>query len=136
MIPSLKAGAVYFAIVFAAGSVLGTLRFLIVRPAVGETAAVLIELPIMLAISWFTCAWITRRCAVSSHPGARAFMGAAAFLLLMAAEFALSASVFGRSMSEFAASLATAAGMIGLAGQIAFATFPLLQITAGRALRG
>jgi hypothetical protein len=127
MLSALKAGLLYFAIVFAAGFILGTLRLLLVVPALGQAAAVLIELPIMLAISWVACASVVRRWSVLPNVRDRAFMGATAFLLLMTAELALSVLLFGRSPAEFATSLATPSGGIGLAGQIAFAVFPLLQ---------
>jgi hypothetical protein len=69
-----------------------------------------------------------RRFSVPARVRDRALMGVVAFLLLMTAEFALSVSVFGRSGAEFMASLTTAAGMIGLAGQVFFATFPIAQL--------
>ena len=125
---ALKAGLIYFALVFAAGFVLGTGRVLLLAPAAGEIAAVLIELPIMLAISWFACGWVIRRHSDPRLLGARAITGAAAFVLLMLAELALAIFVFGRSVDVFLGSFETPAGAIGLAGQIAFAIFPLLQL--------
>jgi hypothetical protein len=124
---ALKAGFAYFAIVFAAGFVLGTVRTLWLVRTVGEVAAVLIELPIILAVSWFACIWVVRSFAVPRSTRHRALVGGIAFLLLMLAELCLAVLLFGRSPEEFAASLATPAGVIGLAGQIAFATFPLLE---------
>jgi hypothetical protein len=124
---AIRAGSVYFAIVFAAGFVLGTGRTLWVVGAVGEVAAVLIELPIILAISWFACARVVRRYAVPQNARDGALMGATALLLLMIAELGLAVFLFGRPPAEFATSLATPAGALGLAGQIAFATFPLVQ---------
>lgn len=131
MIPAAKAGFFYFAVVFAAGFVLGTLRVLVVAPVFGEIGAVLIELPIILAISWFACSLIVQRLSVPPRVSDRALMGAGAFVLLMMAELALSVVIFGRSPAEFANSLATLPGALGLAGQIAFATFPLLQSRLG-----
>jgi len=48
IVPAIK----YWAAVFLIGFVLGTLRVLFVAPSVGETAAVLAEMPFMLAASW------------------------------------------------------------------------------------
>jgi len=61
MAAALKAGAAYFAIVFAAGFVLGTARVLALLPFVGETAAVLIEAPLMVLASWIVSWWLTAR---------------------------------------------------------------------------
>ena len=56
-----RAGAAYFAIVFAVGFVLGALRVTFLAPAVGPLPAVALELPVMLAASWWTCGWLMRR---------------------------------------------------------------------------
>ena len=45
------AATLYFAATFAAGFALGTFRTLFLAPRVGEFVAVLIELPIMLAVA-------------------------------------------------------------------------------------
>ena len=50
---SLLAGAAYFAVVFATGFALGVVRVLVTAPRLGETGAVLLEVPIILAASWF-----------------------------------------------------------------------------------
>ena len=47
----LKAGAVYFAVVFAVGFVLGTIRTLWVVPRFGARTAELMEMPVMLAVT-------------------------------------------------------------------------------------
>jgi hypothetical protein len=58
MMGSVKAAIGYFAVVFGMGFLLGTLRVLHIAPRLGEEFAVLIELPLMLAISWVACSWI------------------------------------------------------------------------------
>jgi hypothetical protein len=59
-----KAGALYAIIVFVIGFILGTIRVLLVAPRLGETTAVIIEAPIMLAASWFVCRWCVGRLSV------------------------------------------------------------------------
>ena len=125
---ALKAGTIYFALVFAVGFVLGTIRVLAVLPLVGETIAVLIEMPIMLTLSWIACRYIVARSHVPPIPGDRAVMGAVAFALLMVAEIGVSWLLGRRSVSAYLAHYMTAAGALSLAGQIAFATFPALQL--------
>ena len=54
-------------------------------------------------------------------------MGLVAFLVLMSAEVGLGA-VLGRSLVVQFAAYGSAAGAIGLAAQVVFATFPVTQI--------
>jgi hypothetical protein len=124
---ALKAGAAYFALVFAAGFALGTVRVLALVPRLGEFNAVLIEVPVMIAISWFACAFLIRRMAVPATVPARLLMGALAFALLMAAETAVSVLAFGRTVSEHFATYQTARAQVGLAAQAVFALLPLVQ---------
>ena len=55
-------------------------------------------------------------------------MGVTAFLVLMAAKFALGGLVFRRSVSEQLAGYGSVPGAIGLAAKVVFATFPLVQV--------
>lgn len=121
-----KAGVAYFAVVFAAGFVLGTIRTLFLAPHVGPLAAVLVELPLMLAVAWVVCGWLVRRLAVGDAWSGRLLMGIVAFVLLLAAELALSLLLFGGTVTGFLAALGTPEGAAGLAGQVVFAAMPLL----------
>jgi hypothetical protein len=119
----IKAGAVYFAAVFAAGFAMGVIRVLLVIPRVGETVAVCLELPLMLAASWIVCRRVWKR--FPDADPARA--GAWAFGLLMLAELSLSIIIAGRSVEEHFATYRTVHAMLGLVGQIGFAVIPWIQ---------
>jgi hypothetical protein len=56
-----EAGALYAIIVFLMGFIFGTIRVLLLVPRLGETTAVIVEAPIMLAASWFVCRWCVDR---------------------------------------------------------------------------
>jgi len=128
----LAAGLVYFATVFALGFALGTLRVMVLIPGFGESAAVALELPVMLAASWLLCRWCLRGFAVPPRLDDRALMGAVAFGLLMLAELALGMLLFGRTLGEHLATYRTFAGAAGLAAQLLFAAFPVLQLSGDR----
>ena len=118
------AGGVYFFLVFACGFVLGAIRVTFVAPAVGALGATFIELPVMLAISW----WVARRlvaiCEVRNKAGDRLAMGGVAFALLMTAEMALGMAL-GRPLAVQWHDLFQPPGLVGLAGQIVFGLMPL-----------
>src|SRR5208282_1609756 len=59
-----KAGVLYFALVFAVGFVLGAIRTVWVVPHVGTRTAELMEMPIMLAVTIVAARWIVLRLAV------------------------------------------------------------------------
>jgi hypothetical protein len=124
-----EAGAAYFAVVFGVGFLLGTFRVLALAPRFGETAAVMIELPVILAASWLACRWLTARFSVPARPKSRLAMGGLAFALLISAEIGLSILVFGRTLSEYLQSFGTTPTILGLLGQVAFALFPTIQLS-------
>ena len=78
-----KTGAFYAIIVFVVGFILGTIRVLLLAPRLGETIAVIVEAPVILAASWFVCRWCVDRLDVRRTVSARSLMGLAAFLVLM-----------------------------------------------------
>ena len=125
---ALIAGAYYFQIVFAIGFVLGVLRGFMVAPAIGEFSAVAIELPILLAASWLVARRLIGRYKVPAQLQERLMMGGFAFTLLVLVEAALSIFGFGRTLAQHIAHYREPAGLLGLAGQIAFALVPALQL--------
>lgn len=121
------AGISYFAVIFALGFALGTVRVLAIAPRLGETAAVIIELPIMLAASWWVCGRLLHRLGVQPKVADRLTMGGTAFVLLMLAEFGVSVFAFGRTPGEHLATYGSASALLGLTAQIAFAAMPLVR---------
>lgn len=123
-----KSGVIYFAMIFALGFVLGTVRVLWLVPAIGERNAVLAELPVMLTASWFAARWLVQRHRLISLR-ARAVMGLVGFALLMLAELTLAIAAFGQSAADWLNSIFAMPGIIGLSGQILFALMPMLVRT-------
>ena len=123
---ALAAATAYFAIVLSLAFILGVARALVIAPAVGELVAVLIEVPIILFISWRAATWCIGRYAVAARTSDRLMMGLAAFLLLLAVETAMSLLLFGCPLAQQFAADATAAGAIGLLAQGAFGLMPVL----------
>lgn len=121
------AGLAYFAVVFALGFVLGSVRVLLVAPAMGEFIAVLIELPVMVLACWLVSGFWIRQLRIMTV-NAALMMGAVAFFCLMIAEFSLGAQAFERTLSDQLQRWMTIAGALGLSGQIAFALFPWIQV--------
>ena len=100
----LKGGVLYFALVFGAGFMLGTIRTLWVVPRFGTRIAELMEMPIMLIVTIVAARWIALHLAVPFAPLARLGMGAIALVLLLVAEFGLVLWLRGLSIREYLAS--------------------------------
>ncbi|GAB5498348.1 MAG: hypothetical protein PsegKO_06590 [Pseudohongiellaceae bacterium] len=125
---ALKAGLLYFAGVFALGFLLGGARMMLLEPTVGDLMAVIIESPIILALSWLLCRRAIERLQVPAEVSARLLMGGVALTVLLAAEYILATLMFAESPAGFLRNWLTTAGLVGLGGQIVFALFPLLQL--------
>jgi hypothetical protein len=125
----LKPALAYFAPVFAAAFAFGALRVTLIAPAIGALAAVALEVPLVLLLSWLVAGRVLRRWPLS---GTQALaMGGLAFVILMLAEFALAFALSGQTPAAYAATFATAPGaLLGLAGQIGFALIPALRAYA------
>jgi hypothetical protein len=124
--PILKAGVLYFALVFGAGFVLGTIRTLWIVPRLGMRMAELMETPIMLVITILAARWTVRRLAVPSTLPARLCMGCVALGLLLVAEFTLVLWLRGMSIREYFASRDPVAGTVYYVMLGVFAIMPLL----------
>ncbi|HXM23331.1 MAG TPA: hypothetical protein VN948_18895 [Terriglobales bacterium] len=102
--PILKAGVLYFVLVFGPGFVLGTIRTLWVVPRFGTRMAEPMETPIMLVITILAAQWTVRHLAVPSTLPARLGVGFVALGLLLVAEFTLVLWLRGMSIREYFAS--------------------------------
>lgn len=122
-----QAAISYFIIVFVAGFILGTIRILMVAPRTGELAAVAIELPVMLAVSWWACGVVARRLKPASEAPSRIAMGLIALTLLLIAEAVVSLSL-GQTLAQHMALYTATPAQLGLFGQLFFALFPLFQM--------
>jgi hypothetical protein len=121
----LKAGALYFALAFAAGWVLGPIRELVVIPRLGRLAGYLFEAPLMLAVIILAARWVVRRFGVSGF-GARTTVGLVALGLLAVAELGATRWLRGLSVGEYFANFASVLGAISLVLFLLFATMPMI----------
>lgn len=120
-----RAGWVYFGMVYALGFLLGAMRETWLAPRFGGFWPRMMEMPLMLAASWFAAWWVVNRYGLDAARE-RLVMGLSAFALLMAGEALVGVLAMGRTFGQHLASYATAQGAIGLVAQCAFALFPLL----------
>ena len=121
-----KAGALYFALVFGAGSVFGTIRTLWVVPRLGTRKAELAETPIMLAVSVAAAHWAVQRLSVPSVLSVRLGMGGVALALMLLAEFGLVLWIRGLSIRQYLATRDPVSGTVYYLMLGVFAVLPLL----------
>jgi hypothetical protein len=122
------AGVLYFLGVFAVGTLLGTVRVFALEPAMGMTAAVALELPVMIGVCWFSSRALIDWCAVDRRLMPRVAMGVVALVLLLAAEAVLSTLYVGRTLSEHIALYQRPATLMGLGAQVLMGLFPLADL--------
>jgi hypothetical protein len=106
----LRAALLYFALVFGAGFVLGSMRVIWVVPRLGARIAEIAEMPIMLAVIFAAAKWTLRRYELASSQ--RLMVGCIAFAFLVVAEFSIVLSIRGLSIGEYLATRDPVAGAV------------------------
>ena len=120
------AALAYVLPVFAVAFVLGALRVTFIAPRLGPLAAVALEVPLVLALSWLVAGRVLRRWPLTPRLG----MALLSFLILMLLELA-TALAFGQTPGQFVTAMATPPGALGLAGQTGFGLIPLVRQPKG-----
>jgi hypothetical protein len=123
---TLKAGMLYFALVFGAGFVLGIPRVLWLAPWLGTRTAELIESPIMLVVILFAAGWVVRRFSLPPTVAARLGAGLIALGLLLAAEFTVVLKVRGLTLAQYVSGRDPVAGTVYILMLLAYAVMPLI----------
>ena len=82
----LKASVLYFALVFGAGFVLGTIRILWTVPSFGTRTAELMEKPIMLVVTILAARWVAWLLSLPPKAGTRLSVGFIELGFLLGAE--------------------------------------------------
>lgn len=135
----LKAGALYFTLVFAVGFVLGTIRTLWIAPALGARTAELIEEPIMFGVSIFAARWVVKRPPSPANWRMRLGLGCVALGLMLLVEFTFVLWIRGLTLREYFAHRDPISGSAYFLTLAAFAVMPVFvgrkpQMTSSEAL--
>lgn len=123
---AIRAGALYFTMAFGTGFVLGVFRIMWLMPRVGPRVAELMELPVMLVVSFLAARWIVRRLGVAADVRSRLGMGAVALTLLLVAEVSLVNRLRGLTFEEYLESRDPVAGTAYAVTLAAFGLMPWL----------
>ena len=94
------AAALYFAIVFGVGFLLGPIRVLWLEPRLGPTLAVVCEAPFLLAAMMVASRWVPCVVRLRQDLASLALMGGGALVLQQIADFAVGIGLRGISPSE------------------------------------
>lgn len=116
----LRAGVVYFLLVFGTGFVLGTIRTLLVVPLLGAPTAELLETPFMLVAIWFAARWLVPRLA----PGAALPAGLLALSFTFVAEVAVGVFLRHLTLAQIALPHPLLPRLVFYAALLVFAFLP------------
>lgn len=129
---SINAAALYFALLFGSGFVLGTIRILLLVPRVGTRNAELMEAPIMLLISFIAARWVIRLVGLRYRIVTRLRMGCLALILMLLAEFGFVLWFRGLTIGEY---LCTRDPISGTAYYLSLAVFAIMPVLVERLRR-
>ena len=124
----MRAGLAYFALVFGAGVVLGTVRVAALVPRIGVRLAELAEMPAMLVVIVLAARFVVRRLSVPASVRARLVMGLGALAWLVAAELALVVLLEGRSVREYVAGRDPVSGTAYVLVLALYSAMPLILV--------
>jgi hypothetical protein len=122
---TLNAGVLYFALVFAAGFVLGTIRTLWAVPRLGVRTAELMEAPIMLGGAILAARWAVRHVGIPPLWPRRLAMGCIALGLMLLVEFTLVLWIRGMTVCGYFETRDPVSGTVYFLALGAFAVIPI-----------
>ena len=131
----LKAAAVYFLLVFAAGVVLGVLRERWVKDMIGARAAEVAEVPLMIGLSALAAIWVVGRYGLRHQRSKRLAVGLLALALLLVAELTVVLALRGMTLDQYLASRDPTSFAAYLVGLLFFAVMPAV-VRVGRRPQG
>ena len=122
----LRGGLFYFALVFGAGFLLGTVRVTLLVPRLGVRTAELLEMPVMLVVIVLAARLVNRKFLDGLRFAGRLRAGLVALALLAAAELLLALFLTGASIEAYLASRDPVSGSVYLLMLILFALMPAM----------
>jgi hypothetical protein len=128
LVQVLKAGVLYFVLVFGTGFAIGAIRVTWVTPRLGTRTAELLEAPFMFVVTILAARWTVRRFDVPPHWPYRLGMGVIALWLMLFAEFTLVLWIQRLSIGEYLATRDPVSGAVYYAMLMVFAAMPLLVL--------
>lgn len=128
----MKRAALYFALVFGAGFLLGSIRVPWLVPRIGERAAELLEAPWMVAAILWSARFAVRRFPSRDAP-ALLGSGVLALGMLLAVELTVVLTLRGLSLREYLEGRDPVAGAVYLALLVLFALAPWALARRGSA---
>jgi hypothetical protein len=131
-----RTAAFYFLLVFSAGFLLGTVRVLLIVPAIGTRAAELLEMPLMLVIVALAARFITRRPRASHSRAHWLLVGAIAFALVLCADVSVGVTLRGMTVWQALFERDSIAGIAYYLALGFLAVAPWLFARAGQGARG
>lgn len=126
MIGILRSSSVYFAIVFVAGFLCGSIRVPFLVPRLGERYAELVESPLMFAVIVFSARFVVRRFALAGQIGRSLAVGVIAAIFLLIVEFTVVLALRGMTIGEFIAQRDPVAGTVYYIMVAIFAAMPAM----------
>lgn len=129
---AVRAGALYFALVFSAGFLLGALRVTLLVPRVGVRIAELTETPLMLLVTLLAARFVVRHLVLPESVRTRLLTGLVALGLLLAAEIVVATILQRQSLCGYIKSRDPVSGSVYVALLCVFALMPAILITARR----
>jgi hypothetical protein len=125
--PILQPAVLYFLLVFGAGFVLGTVRVLVLVPLLGETAAELSEMPLMLGIIAASARWIVRHGLVQDRRSSALVVGFIALGMVLIADLAVGMWLRGLSATEVFLDRDPVSGAAYYVSLLLFAAMPAIM---------
>lgn len=121
------AAITYFAMVFSVGFILGIVRVFLLVPSLGEQSAELLELPVMIVVSYFSAQFVVQQYSISTRQSGLT-LGAISLTVLLAAEFTLALAVRDISIVEYLHTRNTLSGYVYALSLVLYGIFPLVSV--------